>query len=71
MTAQVIYLNKWLNCPDDELRKNYRMQTLINENKARFWYDMGELDIDKYQKTLCYDRFIHSNRDRLKIVKNE
>lgn len=68
MTAQVIYLNRWLDCPDEMLRKNYKMQDLINENKAKFWYDMDKLGINNYQKQLCYDRWIHSNRDRIKIV---
>jgi len=68
MTSQVIYLNKWLNCSDDELRKNYLMQTKINEAKAKFWYDLNKLGVNDYQKCLCYNRFVHANRDRLKVV---
>ncbi len=68
MTAQVIYLNQWLNCSDDELRKNYLMQIKINEAKAKFWYDLDFIGVNDYQKRLCYDRFIHANRDRLKVV---
>ena len=68
MTAQVIYLNQFLNCSDDELRRNYLMQDKINEAKAKFWYDMSEMGVTKYQADLCYDRFIHANRDRLKLV---
>lgn len=71
MTAQVIYLNQWLNCSDDELRRNYLMQDKINEAKAVFWHDLKELGISEYQKKLCYDRFIHANRDRLKLVDND
>lgn len=67
MTAQVIYLNKWLDCGDDELRKNNLMQEKISEAKAIFWHDIKELGINDYQANLCYDRFIHSNRDRLKV----
>ena len=71
MTSQVIYLNQWLNCSDDELRKNYLMQTRINEAKAVFWHDLKELGVNDYQKRLCYDRFIHANRDRIKVVESE
>jgi hypothetical protein len=68
--AQIIYLNRYLNCPDSELRQNYAMQDKINEAKAVFWHDIKELGINQYQANLCYDRFIHSNRDRLKLVDN-
>jgi len=68
MTAQVIYLNRWLDCGDEELRKNYLMQDRINEAKAVFWYDLKEARVNDYQARLCYDRFIHMNRDRLKVV---
>jgi hypothetical protein len=66
MTAQVIFIHTWPDCPDHILRFHYILQEKISEGKARFWYDLG--DIDRYQKMLCYDRWIHSNRDRLKVV---
>lgn len=66
--SNVVYLNAYLNCPDEELRKNYRLQDLINEAKATFWYGLKRQGVNKYQAQLCYDRFIHSNRDRLKLV---
>jgi hypothetical protein len=68
MTAQVKYLNRFLNASDEMLRAHYKMQDLINENKAKFWYDMDQLGINDYQKKLCYDRWVHSNRDRIKLV---
>lgn len=71
MTAQVIYLNRWLDCGDERLRLNWAMQDRINEAKAVFWHDIKELGINDYQARLCYDRFIHSNRDRLKVVDND
>jgi hypothetical protein len=67
--GKVIYLNAWLNCPDEILRENYRLQVMISEAKAKFWYDMREQKIDQYQVQLCYDRWVHSNRDRLKIAR--
>ena len=71
MTSNVRYLNAYLNCSDDELRRNYLMQDKINEAKAVFWHDLKELGISEYQKKLCYDRFIFSNRDRLKLVDSD
>jgi hypothetical protein len=68
MTAQVVFLNSWLNCPDDQLRFHFRIQTRLNEEKAKFWFDINGLNIDIYQKVLCYDRWVHSNRDRLKVI---
>jgi hypothetical protein len=71
MTAQVVYLNAWLNCPDDVLRFHYILQDKINEGKAEFWYNLSRQGITGYQAQLCYDRFVHSNRDRLKVIKDE
>ena len=71
MTAQVIYLNAWLDCGDEELRKNKLMQDKINEAKAVFWHDIKELGVNDYQAMLCYDRFIHSTKDRIHIVSSE
>jgi hypothetical protein len=68
MTAQVVFLNSWLNCPDDVLRYHYILQQKISEGKAKLWYDITQLNIDPYQASLCHDRWIHSNRDRLKLV---
>jgi len=67
--GKVIYLNAWLNCPDEILRKNYRLQVMISEAKAKFWYDMRRQNVNDYQSQLCYDRWVHSNRDRIKLVK--
>ena len=71
MTAQVIFLNRWLDCGDERLRINRQMQDRINEAKATFWNDLNRLGVNDYQAKLCYDRFIHSNRDRIKVVKNQ
>jgi hypothetical protein len=69
MTAQVIYLNRWLNCPDDILRRNYQMQETITLEKINFWKRLRDQNITGYQARLCYDRWINSNRHRLHIVK--
>jgi hypothetical protein len=71
MTAKVIFLNTWLNCPDDQVRFHFRIQNRLNEEKAKFWYGINEMDIDVYQKVLCYDRWVHSNRDRIKVISGD
>ena len=71
MTAKVIYLNAWLNCPDDTLRANYNLQEKINKAKAIFFYRLREQGVQGYQLQLCYDRWVHSNRDRIKLEGHE
>jgi hypothetical protein len=68
MKSNVVYLNAWLDCPDDVLRRNYAMQDRMNEAKAKFWYDMNEQRIEPWQQQMCYHRFVHANRDRIKLV---
>ena len=69
MTAQVVYLNRWLDCPDELLRQNYKMQELITHGKIAFWQRLRDQGITGYQAKLCYDRWIHSNREKIKLVK--
>lgn len=69
MSGQVVYLNRWLNCPDEKLRQNYLMQDIINNGKIAFWQRLRDQGITGYQARLCYDRWIHSNRQRIKLVK--
>lgn len=70
MSGQVVYLNRWLNAGDEELRKNRLMQDRICESKAKFWYDIKLMGISDFQARLCYDRFIYANRDRLKVIES-
>lgn len=69
MKSNVVYLNAWLNVPDDILRKNYETQERINLAKVTFWYNIKVQGINEYQALLCYDRFIHANRDNIKIIR--
>lgn len=64
--GQVIYLNRYLNCSDEELRRNYAYQDRMAEAKAKFWNDLR--GVDRYQQYICYQRFIHANRDRMKLI---
>lgn len=67
--SKVIYLNRYLNCSDEELRKNYVMQDKITEARNHFFYRMKEQGIADYQLWICYTRWYHSNRDKLKIAR--
>jgi hypothetical protein len=69
MKSNVVYLNAWLNVPDDVLRQNYEIQEKINLAKVTFWYNIKVQGINEFQAQLCYDRFIHANRDNIKIIK--
>ena len=69
MTAQVVYLNRWLDCPEELMRQNYKMQELITSGKIAFWQRLRDQGITGYQAKLCYDRWVHSNRERIKLVK--
>lgn len=71
MNGKVIYLNAWLDCPDDQLRANFRLQEKINLAKAQFFYRLKEQGVNNYQVKLCYDRWVHSNRDRIKLEGHE
>lgn len=71
MSGKVIYLNAWLNCPDDNLRANFKLQEKITLAKAQFFYKMREQGVNNFQIQLCYDRWVHSNRDRIKLEKHE
>jgi len=68
VTAQVIYIHSWLNCPDDRLRFHYELQEKINLGKAEFWQRIRDQRISGFQAYLCYDRWVHENRDRIKIL---
>jgi hypothetical protein len=71
MKGKVIYLNAWLNCPDDTLRANFKLQEKINYAKAQFFYKLREQGINNFQVQLCYDRWVHGNRDRIKLEGHE
>jgi hypothetical protein len=71
MNGKVIYLNAWLDCSDDQLRANYKLQEKIHYAKAHFFYRLRLQGIDTYQAMLCYDRWVHSNRDRIKLEGHE
>jgi hypothetical protein len=68
MTAQVIFLNKWLDCPDHKRQYHDELQRVISEAKAIF--DLDTRFYSPFEKELSKQRSQHLCRDRIKIVKS-
>lgn len=68
MTAQVIFLNKWLDCPDHKRQYHDELQRVISEAKAIF--DLDTRYYTPFEKELSKQRSQHLCRDRIKIVKS-
>lgn len=66
--GRVLYLNAWLDCPDDIHRRNYQYQIRLSEAKAKHSYDMREKGATDYQIAASYQDFIRNNRKRIKLV---
>ena len=69
MTAQVIFLNRWLNCPDEKKREHDLMQVMINEEKAKFDYETR--DYNQYQRAISKQKSHNLWRQRMKIIGNQ
>ena len=68
MTAQVIFLNRWLDCPDRKRAYHDELQDKISEAKAIF--DMDTRLYTQFEKELSKQKSQHLCRDRMHIVKN-
>lgn len=68
MTAQVIFLNRWLNCPDEKKREHDLMQVFINEEKAKFDYETR--DYNRFQRAISKQKSHNLWRQRMKIISN-
>jgi hypothetical protein len=68
MTAQVIFLNKWLDCPDHKRQYHDELQRVISEAKAIF--DMDTRLYTKFEKELSKQKSQYLCRDRMHIVKS-
>jgi len=66
--GKVIYLNRWLDCPDDIHRRNYQYQIRLSEAKAKHSYDMREKGASDFQIAASYQQFINTNRSRIKLI---
>jgi hypothetical protein len=68
MSAQVIFLNRWLNCPAEKKREHEMIQCLIQEEKAKFDYETR--NYNPYQKMISKQKSRNLLRERIKIVGN-
>jgi hypothetical protein len=69
MTAQIIFLNRWLDCPEEVRRKHDLIQVMINEKKAQFDYETR--DYNPYQRAISKQKSHHLWRQRMRLVKDE
>lgn len=67
--ALIIFLNRWLDCPDEVKRYHYRLQIKIQEARATFEYETR--DYNDFQKALSRQRSINLCRGRMKIINND
>jgi hypothetical protein len=69
MTAQVIFLNKWLDCPEEVRQRHRLMQEYIQGKKAE--YDNETRNYSPFQKTVARQRSNNLLRNSLKLLKSE
>ena len=67
--GRVIFLNTWLNIPDDERRKHDQIQSLISERLAEFNYETREYN--EFQRALSKQRSHNLWRSRMKLIISE
>lgn len=66
--GKVIYLNRWLDCPDIILKRNYQMQMKISEARIHFFYRTREEGKTEEEAKYLYKIWIQKNRIRIKLV---
>ncbi len=64
--AQVIFLNKWLDCPDEKKREHDMIQIMINEEKAKFEYEIREYNA--FQRAISKQKSHHLWRQRMRVI---
>lgn len=64
--AQVIFLNRWLDCPDEKRREHDMIQVMINERKAEFDYETR--DYNPYQRAISKQKSHNLWRQRMRII---
>jgi hypothetical protein len=64
--AQIIFLNRWLDCPEEKKREHDMIQVMINERKAEFNYETR--DYNPYQRAISKQKSHNLWRQRMKIV---
>ena len=71
MTAKVIYLNAWLDCPDIILKRNYALQDKITDARNHFFYKCREDGKTESQTLYLYGIWIQKNKQRIKLERYE
>ena len=66
--GKVIYLNRWLDCPDVILKRNYAMQSKITEARIHFFYRAREDGKTESETKYLYSIWIQKNKARIKLV---
>lgn len=66
--GRVIFLNRWLNIPDENRRQHDIIQALINQRKAEFMYETR--DYNEFQRSISKQRSHNLWRNRMHIVKD-
>jgi len=66
MTAQVIFLNKWLDCPDEKKREHAMIQALIQEEVAKYLYEIR--NYNKFQKAISKQKSYNLFRQKLRLI---
>ncbi len=65
----LVFLNTWLDCPEEQRRKHDKIQVLICEKKAEF--DYATRDYNQFQRALSKQRSHNLWRSRMRIIKYE
>jgi hypothetical protein len=68
MTAQVIFLNKWLDCPDEKKREHAMIQALIQEEVAKYLYEIR--DYNAFQKAISKQKSANLFRQKMYVIRN-
>ena len=64
----VVYLNQFLDCSDDELRRNYEMQDRIYRSKVELFYKLREKGYKDSDILYMYQVWINKNKSRIKLL---
>jgi hypothetical protein len=71
MSAKVIYLNAWLDCPDAILRRNYAMQDKITDARNYVFYKLKEEGKTESEVVYLFRVWIQKNKAKIKLAVNE
>jgi len=66
MKCQVIFLNRWLDCPEEIRRRNEQIQVMICERKAEFDYETR--NYTPFQRAISKQKSHNMWRNRVKII---